>query len=66
MWVLLFFCLSAAALADNDFTFAGTPVAGQAFTVTWTPGRYSKIDIMLNTLLDTVNPIVTTSAAIAR
>ena len=65
MWPLLVFWLATAVLADNDFTFTGTPVAGQPFTITWTPGSYSKVDIMLNNLLDSGPPIVTTSAAIA-
>ena len=36
--------------ADNDFTYTGSPVAGKPFTIAWTPGTYSTIDILLYTL----------------
>lgn len=47
--VLLGF-LARATIAANDFTYTGSPVAGKPFTITWAPGTYSTIDILLYSL----------------
>lgn len=65
MWALPLLWLAALAVADNNFTYKGTPVAGQPFTITWTPGTYSKVDIMLNSLYPSEEVIITTSDPIA-
>jgi hypothetical protein len=66
MWcAFLFMWLAAIAVADNDFTYTGTPVAGQPFNITWTPGTYSKVDILLNNLFPSEGVIITASDPIA-
>jgi hypothetical protein len=52
------------AIADNDFTYTGTPVAGQPFTITWTPGTYTTVDILLNHLTGYPYYVPTTSVPI--
>jgi hypothetical protein len=51
-------------IADNDFTYTGTPVAGQPFTITWTPGTYTTVDILLNHLTGYPYYVPTTSVPI--
>jgi hypothetical protein len=55
---------AALAEADNDFTYTGTPVAGQSFTITWTPGTYTTVDILLNHLTGYPYYVPTTSVPI--
>ena len=57
--------LSPAAFASNDFTYTGTPVAGKAFTITWTPQDYDTIDILLFSLTGYPYYVPTTSTTVA-
>jgi hypothetical protein len=58
--------LTQAVVADNDFTYTGSPVAGQSFTITWTPGTYSTIDILLYSLTGYPYYVPTTAVPVAR
>ena len=65
LWILVAISLVSGSLADNDFTYTGSPVAGQPFTITWTPGTYDKIDILLYSLTGFPYYVPTTSVPIA-
>ncbi|PMD32848.1 hypothetical protein L207DRAFT_518274 [Hyaloscypha variabilis F] len=58
--------LTQAVVADNDFTYTGSPVAGQSFTITWTPGTYSTIDILLYSLTGYPYYVPTTAVPVAQ
>jgi hypothetical protein len=55
-----------AISADNDFTYTGTPAAGEPFTITWSPGTYATVDILLYSLTGFPYYVPTTSEPIAR
>ena len=58
--------LARTVVADNAFTYTGSPVAGESFTITWTPGTYSTIDILLYSLTGYPYYVPTTAVPIAR
>ena len=58
--------LTQAVVADNDFTYTRSPVAGQSFTITWTPRTYSTIDILLYSLTGYPYYVPTTAVPVAR
>lgn len=57
--------LAFANLDNNPFTYNGTPVPGQSFTITWIPSTYNKIDILLWSLGSFPYYVPTTSVPIA-
>jgi hypothetical protein len=66
VWIFAVVALWArATIADNDFTYTGSPVAGQPFTITWTPGIYSSIDILLYSLTGYPYYVPTTAVPVA-
>ena len=66
-WILfstVFNIILGFAFAGNNFTYTGTPVPGEPFTITWTPDTYATVDILLNHLTGYPYYVPTTSVPI--
>jgi hypothetical protein len=64
--VALLSFLAKLTFADNNFTYTGTTVAGQPFTIAWDLGTYATLDIFLYQLTGFPYCVPTTSQPIAR